>query len=146
MTQTAEPARSDSADAAAAAPSRGRNIALWVLQVVLAAVYLFAGGMKLIDDPMQIAEFQKMGLGVVGMHVLGVLEIAAGVGLLLPGVAGFAATCLVALMVGAVISTALMMGATPLVAIPAVVLLLVAVVAWARRRRTAAFVRLALGR
>ena len=142
MTQTAESTRS----APPARPSRGVNIAVWVLQVLVALLFFFAGSQKLIDDPMQIAQFQAMGLGVVGMHVIGVLEIAAGLGLLLPGIAGFAATCLVALMVGATVISVAMMGLVPLVAIPCVVLVLVALIAWVRRARTAAFLRFAFGR
>ncbi len=49
---------------------------------------------------------------------------------------------LVALMIGAVLSTLLVLGAS-MVAMPAAVLVLVAVIAWGRRRTTADLIALA---
>lgn len=123
---------------------RGAQAALWVMQVLAAAMFVFTGLGKIGAEPAQVAGFEAMGLGVKGMYVIGTLELAGAVGLLLPGACGFAALCLVALMVGAVIATVATMGLVPLVAVPAVTLVLVAVIAWGRRRRTTAFVRLLL--
>lgn len=131
---------------AAAGPSRAVHIVVWVLQVLAAAMFVYAGLVKVGADPMQVQAFEGMGLGVTGMYVVGVLEVAGGIGLLLPGVAGFAATCLVALMIGATILSIGMMGLVPLIAAPVITLIVVAVIAWVRRRGTAAFVRAMLGR
>jgi uncharacterized membrane protein YphA (DoxX/SURF4 family) len=125
---------------------RAGNVGLWVLQVLGAAIFLFAGYSKLKGDPQQVEGFEAIGLGVTGMYVIGVLEIAGAVGLLLPGVAGFAGLCLVALMVGATIATIGMMGFAPLVAIPVVTLIIAAVIAWGRRRTVPRFVNTLLGR
>jgi uncharacterized membrane protein len=137
----------------APAPTRARgqlsgklNVTAWVLQVLGAALFIYAGLAKLSGDPMQVEGFQAMGLGIAGMYIIGVLEIAGGVGLLLPGVSGFAATCLVGLMVGATIVTIGLMGLVPLIAAPVVTLILVAVIAWLRRRNTVAFLRFVFGR
>jgi uncharacterized membrane protein YphA (DoxX/SURF4 family) len=126
------------------AAGQRRQVTLWALQVLAAVIFVFAGLQKIAGDPAQAAGFEAMGLGVGGMYVIGALELAGAVGLLLPGACGFAASCLVALMVGAVIVTVATMGAVPLVAVPVVTLAVVSVVAWGRRRRTAAFVRLLL--
>lgn len=127
-------------EASPAARPTARRWALVVLQVLLAALYLFSGLGKVSLDPANVAGFAMMGIGPAGVVALGVVELAAVVGLLIPRLAGLAATCCVALMVGAVTMTAATMGGA-LIALPAVVLVLVAVVAWARRRETAALVR-----
>ncbi|HTK64418.1 MAG TPA: DoxX family protein [Pseudonocardia sp.] len=130
----------------AAGRGRAGHIGLWILQVLGAAIFIFAGYSKLKGDAQQIEGFEAMGLGVAGMYIVGVLEIAGAVGLLLPGVAGFAGICLVALMVGATIATIGMMGFGPLVAVPVVTLILAAVIAWGRRRTVPRFVNALLGR
>lgn len=125
---------------------RAGNIGLWVLQVLGAAIFIFAGYQKLKGDAQQVEGFEAMGLGVAGMYIIGVLEIAGAVGLLLPGVAGFAGLCLVALMIGATIATVGMMGFGPLVAVPVVTLIVAAVIAWGRRRTVPRFLSAVLGR
>ena len=138
--------RTRTAGAPTSGPSRTVNIVVWVLQVLAAAMFVYAGVAKIFADPMQIQGFEAMGLGVTGMYVVGVLEVAGGLGLLLPGVAGFAASCLVALMIGATVLSLGLMGFVPLIAVPVLTLVVVAVIAWVRRRGTVAFVRFVLGR
>jgi uncharacterized membrane protein YphA (DoxX/SURF4 family) len=123
--------------------SRGANIGLWILQVLLAVVYAFSAFGKLSADPQNVAGFQAMGLGNVGMYIIGSLELAGAIAMFIPALTGLAATCFVALMIGAVIST-VAVGGGVLVAIPATVLVLVAILAWGRRdstRRLLAYVR-----
>jgi len=119
---------------------RAANVALWVLQALLAATYVFAALPKLTANPQAVAGFQAMGLGTTGMYIIGALELAGAIALLIPRLCGLAGTCFVALMVGAVIATVLTSG-PGLAVFPAVVLVLVAVVAWNRRQRTADLVR-----
>ncbi|MGQ0483242.1 MAG: DoxX family protein [Pseudonocardia sp.] len=113
--------------------SRAANITLWALQVLAAAVFVFAGLPKVMADPMQVAGFAQMGLGNLGMYIVGALELAGAVALLIPRLVGLAALCFVALMIGAIVTVLLTMGLTPLVAIPAAVEVLVAAIAWGRR-------------
>jgi hypothetical protein len=128
----------------AAAPSldrsRSARWALGVLQVLLAAVYLFSAAGKISLDPTVTAGFAMMGIGATGIVSLGVIELAAAIGLLVPRIAGLAAAGCVVLMTGAVIITAVTMGGA-MILLPAVVLVLVAVVAYVRRHETAALVR-----
>lgn len=128
----------------AAAPRRTAHVALWVLQVLLAGVYLFSAVGKLSADPVQVAGFSLMGLGVTGMYLVGTAELLGGVALLIPRLAGLSALALVALMIGAVTATAIVVGGV-LVAVPAVVGVLVAIVAWGRRRSTVELVALVRG-
>ena len=109
------------------------RIALWVLQGVLASVFLFAAWGKVTLDPMTVAGFDAMGLGATGAVVIGVLESLGALGLLVPRMAGLASAALVALMIGATVLSAVFLGFGPLLLIPGVTLLLVAVVAVARR-------------
>ena len=110
-------------------------VGLWTLQVILAAVYALAAFGKLTADAQNVALFEAIGLGTTGMYVVGALELAGAIAMFVPRLTGLAATCFVALMIGAVIST-LAIGAGAMVAIPATVGVLAAVVAWGRRAGT----------
>jgi uncharacterized membrane protein YphA (DoxX/SURF4 family) len=121
---------------------RAGNVALWVLQVLTAGVFVMAAVSKLTADPQAVAGFTMMGLGVTGMYAVGVLEVLGAVALLIPVLCGLAATCLVALMIGAVTVTLMFFGTGPILVVPAAVLAVVSVLAWARRRRTVELVRL----
>ena len=133
----------------AAAPrrtrSRAANVGLWTLQVLLSAVYAFSAFGKLSADAQNVAGFQTMGLGNTGMYIIGALELAGAIAMFIPRLTGLAATCFVALMIGAVTAT-LAVGGGVLAAIPATVLVLVAVVAWGRRDSTRRLVRDVTGR
>jgi uncharacterized membrane protein YphA (DoxX/SURF4 family) len=122
------------------AQRRWGNVALWGLQVVVAGVFVMAAIPKLTADPQAVAGFSELGLGTAGMYVIGVLEIAGAIGLLIPPLVGLAGLALTALMVGAVIST--LLTSAELVAIPAAVLVLTGIIAWGRRRRTAELIAL----
>ena len=115
---------------------RAGHIALWVLQVLLAAVYVMSAAGKLFADPVHVAGFGMMGLGSAGMYLVGIAELLGAIGLLVPRIAGAAALALVALMVGAVVLTLVFLGPA-MVGVPAAVLVAVAAVAWGRRRSTA---------
>lgn len=119
---------------------RAANVALWVLQVLTAAMFVMGAVAKLTSEPQSVAGFNEMGLGDGGRYVIGVLELAGAVALLIPILCGLAGVAFVALMVGAVTLTAIY--DADMVAVPAVVLVLVAVIAWARRDRTARLVTL----
>jgi hypothetical protein len=133
-----------SATTASAAPTttrpRSARWALGVLQVLLAALYLFSAFGKISLDPTVVEGFAMMGIGPGLTVTIGVIELAAAIGLLIPRLSGLAATGCVVLMTGAVISTLATLGGA-MVLVPAVVLVCVAVVAWVRRHETVALVR-----
>jgi hypothetical protein len=114
---------------------RAANVGLWTLQVLLAAVYAFSAAGKLTAEAQNVAGFEAMGLGTTGMYIIGALELAGAIAMFVPRLTGLAATCFVALMTGAVIAT-LAIGGGALVAIPATVGVVAAVVAWGRRDST----------
>jgi hypothetical protein len=107
------------------------NVVLWIVQGLLAALFLFAGGMKLIVP----IEALTMPVPLPGgfLRFIGAAEVLGGVGLILPGLVRIhreltplAAAGLVVIMIGATVVTAL--GGT---LAPALVPLLVGVLsAW----------------
>jgi putative oxidoreductase len=111
-------------------PGRGVNIALWILQVLLAAAFLMAGASKLAGNEMMVGQFETIGLGQWFRYVTGGLEIAAAILLLIPGKAGFGALLLMPIMLGAAAAHLVVFKNSP--AVPLVLLGLAAVVAWGR--------------
>src|SRR5690242_14489050 len=82
--------------------SRAAGVGLWTLQVLLAAVYAFSAFGQLTAEAQNVAGFEAMGLGAAGMYIIGTLELAAAIAMFVPALTGLAATCFVALMIGAV--------------------------------------------
>ena len=84
------------------------NVLLWILQVLLAALFLFAGVMKLIMSPEQMAG--PVALPVGFLRFIGVCEVLGALGLVLPwllrikpGLTPLAAAGLVIIMIGATV-------------------------------------------
>ncbi|MER7679260.1 DoxX family protein [Streptomyces sp. NPDC096934] len=121
---------------------RGRRIALGALQIVLGLFYVFASALpKLVAHPSAAEAFDKLGWGSTGMYVIGTLELAGGVALLTPLLSSVAAVALSALMVGAfIVNVTVVHG--PYVATPLVLILPLALIAWARRSHTTELLRL----
>jgi len=114
------------------------NIALWIVQGLLAAVFLFAGGIKLV---LPIEEMTKqMPMPGLFLRFIALCEVLGALGLILPGLlrirpglAPLAAAGLVTIMIGATMLT-LMTGDVAMALIPLVVGLLAAFVAYGRWR------------
>jgi hypothetical protein len=98
----------------------------------------------MLGNPIAAPPFDLVGLGTPGMIVVGWLEFAGAVALLVPLLCGLASVCQIPLMVGATVLTAVQ--DPELIAIPAMTLVLVCVVAWFRRYDTATLVRKVRGR
>ena len=119
------------------------NIALWIIQVLLALLFLFAGGTKLV---MSIEAMRALGppnqilLPGLLIRFIGVCEVLGALGLILPGLfrikpglTPLAAAGLVIIMIGAVVTTLLSGDVTPAL-FPLVVGILAALVAYGRWR------------
>jgi uncharacterized membrane protein YphA (DoxX/SURF4 family) len=124
--------------------ARGRRarIALRTLQVVLALFYVIASALpKLIAHPSAAEGFDRMGWGSAGMYTIGLLELAGGIALLIPVLQSVAAAALSALMVGAfVVQLTCFDGENA--ATPLILIIPLALIAWARRRHNADLLRL----
>ena len=110
---------------------RASLVALWVAQVALALMFLMAGGSKLAGAPAMVTLFDALGAGRWFRYVTGVIEVLSGLALLIPTGAVFGALLLIPTMIGAIIVNLFVVPASPVA--PIVLLLLAAVVAWARR-------------
>ena len=112
--------------------------ALWIVQGLLALLFLFAGGMKLVLPLEELTA--QMPLPGPFVRFIGVAEVLGGIGLILPGLlrirqglTPLAAGGLVIIMIGATVVT-LMGGSVAMALIPLVVGLLSAFVAYGRWR------------
>lgn len=117
------------------------NILLWIIQILLALLFLFAGGTKLVlpaEVLMSMGSPNQVVLPVWFIKFIGLCEVLGGLGLIVPGIlrkqehlTSLAALGLTILMIGAVVVTTMgdgfKMAITPLV-----VGLLCAFVAYAR--------------
>jgi uncharacterized membrane protein YphA (DoxX/SURF4 family) len=112
---------------------------LWVLQVLLGLLFVFAGVMKFV---MPVEEMTKQMPSMPGafLHFIGVAEVLGGFGLVLPGLlkiatglTPLAAAGLIVIMIGATVITA-QTASVGQAMVPAVVGILLAVVLYGRWR------------
>ena len=108
-----------------------RLIALWILSGLLALVFLGSGGAKLAGAAAMVEMFDKLGRGQWFRYFTGLLEVAGGIGLLIPRYAFYAAGLLAVVMVGAIIAHLTVLGTSP--ATPVVLLVLSGAIAWLRK-------------
>jgi uncharacterized membrane protein YphA (DoxX/SURF4 family) len=119
------------------------NIVLWIIQVLLALLFLFSGGMKLVISPEVL---QSMGspnqivLPGLFLRFIGVCEVLGGLGLILPGLlrirpglTPLAAAGLLIIMIGATVLSFAADGMAAAI-IPFVTGILAAFVAYGRWR------------
>lgn len=117
--------------------SRGRAVAVWVVSGLMTALYLFAGGTKLVGMPMHIEHFAHWGYPDWFRLFVGIWEVVFGTLLLVPSLAFYAAGALSLGMIGAVY-TEVFRGDPPRALFPLVLLgiLIVLVRARAAQRLT----------
>jgi uncharacterized membrane protein YphA (DoxX/SURF4 family) len=119
------------------------NVALWIIQVLLTLLFLFAGGTKLvlpIDLLTSMGSPNQVHLPALLIRFIGVCEVLGALGLLLPrllrvkpGLTPLAAGGLVIIMIGATVLTIAGDGIGPAL-VPLVVGLLAAFLAYGRWR------------
>jgi putative oxidoreductase len=114
--------------------NRGIDVGLWILQIAGAAMFFMAGIPKLIGDEQMAQVFETIGLGQWFRYATGLIEIVSAILLLTPGLAGLGAIILVPTMIGAILTHLFIIGGSP--AIPAGLLIAMAIVAWGRRKET----------
>jgi len=108
--------------------SKAASIALWLLQAGAAAMFLMAGASKLLGAAAMVQMFDAVGIGQWFRYLTGGIEVVAGLSLLVPSLAFFAALVLAVTMAGAVATHLFIIGGSPVAA--AVLLTVTAVVAW----------------
>ena len=124
--------------AIAAADHSTRRKVLWGAQILLAAFLLIASGLpKLVGQADAVETFTQIGWGQWFRYLVGALEIAGAIGLLIPKLSGVAALALIGLLLGAAGTNAFVLGGAPI--IEAVLLVISALVVWGRWPRVKAF-------
>ncbi len=116
------------------------DVALWIIQVLLALVFVMAGVMKLTQPKEKIAAQMAWAndFSQNNIRLIGLVEVLGAIGLILPSLTRIlpvltplAALGLVATMVGAIL-THLRRKETPAIAVNVVLLVLAAVVVYGR--------------
>lgn len=124
----------------AARPRRSTlSIVLWVIQVLLALLFIWAGGFKLVAPLEKLAG--PVPLPGLFIRFIGVAELLGGIGLILPGLlrirpglTPLAAAGLVIIMIGAVVITLAGGSGVGMAVFPAVTGVLAGFVAYGRWR------------
>ncbi len=113
--------------------ARGKDIALRVLQVILALFFVIASAVpKLIAHSSAADSFEEIGFGTWFMYAIGILELCGGVALVIPLLSGLSAVALIALMVGAFITQLTVFDGEYAVT-PLLLIIPLAIIAWGRR-------------
>ncbi|MBX3297938.1 MAG: DoxX family protein [Acidobacteria bacterium] len=116
------------------------NIILWILQILLALLFAFAGISKFMMSPEEMAAGQPFAIPTWFIYFIGVCETLGAIGLVVPWLTGIkphltpmAAYCLMVIMIGAVFLTAA--GNALLAAIPLTVGILCFIVGRTRSKQ-----------
>lgn len=85
-------------------PSRSLFITVWVFRALIAALFLYAGFMKLSSQPMMVQEFDTVGLGQWFRYFTGALEVLGAIAVLVPSVSVLGAILLLLVDIGAFVA------------------------------------------
>ena len=114
--------------------------ALWTIQILLALLFLFAGGAKFVMPAEEMTKGMPAWLSISFLHFIGVCEVLGAIGLILPGLlhikpglTPLAASGLTIIVIGATVVT-VMGGMFATALLPLVATLLAAFVAYGRWR------------
>lgn len=117
------------------------NLALWILQILLAAVFVRAGAGKLMSAPHMVALFDEIGSGHWLRYVTGSLEISGALLLVHPRTTFVGASILSCVMLGALATHVLVLHCS--VQLPLFLLAVSMFIAWGRRDQLAPTFRVA---
>jgi putative oxidoreductase len=119
-------------------PGKALNIALWVVQGLLAFAFVGAASGKLLGKPEMVALYDVIGIGQWFRYVTGLVELTGAVLILVPKTRVIGAGLLAGTMLGAIATHVFVLHSAPTA--PAVLLALVAFVLWGRRAELARLV------
>jgi putative oxidoreductase len=106
----------------------------WILQIVVAVMFLGAGGAKLAGAAPMVQMYDIIGIGQWFRYVTGIIEVGSALMLLVPSLAGFGAVLLACTMVGAIIAHFTVLHSAPTG--PVVLLCLSGAIVWLNRARS----------
>jgi putative oxidoreductase len=111
--------------------TRLKIVLMWVLQVLCGALFVLNGVAKF-AAPSWARNFERWGYPPGAYMVVGIVEAAAGLALLVPRLSMYAALTLMVVMAGAA-ATHLRFGEMRRLSTPLVYLVLLGIIAWLRR-------------
>lgn len=114
-------------------PGKKMNIALWTVQILLGLFLIIAAAPKLFGQHDAVESFETIGWGVWFRYFTGLVELAGGIGLLVPRLTGPAAVGLSITMVCASLTQAFLLGAPALMFFPLILGAVFVWIAWQRR-------------
>jgi putative oxidoreductase len=82
--------------------ARFKTIGFWVLKLLLAGLFLWAGGAKLAGVPAMVEVFEQVGFGQWFRYVTGALEVGGAALLLWPPTVFYGALLLALVSIGAI--------------------------------------------
>jgi DoxX-like family len=128
-------------DVPAGGRRRAVTVAMWTAQIFFGAFLLFASALpKFAGQQDAIETFARIGWGDWLRYLTGTVEAAGAVGLVIPRLAGAAATALIGLMIGAALTQILVI--EPAWALlPATMGVIFALIGWERRNETKALLQ-----
>jgi putative oxidoreductase len=112
-------------------PGKALNIALWVVQILLALAFVGAASGKLLGNPEMVGLYEVIGIGQWFRFVTGLLELTGAILIVIPRTKFFGAALLGMIMIGAVLTHLFILHSAPTA--PAVLFLFAGIVAWGRR-------------
>jgi putative oxidoreductase len=112
-------------------PGKAANIALWVVQILLALAFIGAASGKLRGNPDMVGLYEVIGIGQWFRYVTGLFELTGAILIVIPRTKFFGAALLGMVMVGAVLTHLFVLHSAPTA--PAVLFFLAGIVAWGRR-------------
>ena len=123
-------------DVVAAPPVRRSKLlttAIWIVRVLLFAVFLLQGLDKFGSRPLWIQIFEQIGWGQWFRYFTGIVETAGAVAMLVPALTPVAVLLLGSAMVGALLTHVLVVGIGPATVTVAILLGLILVIGWSWR-------------
>lgn len=119
---------------ATATPSPVAHRGLWVLQILLGLFLVVASAApKFWGEAYAVQIFTEIGAGDWFRYFIGAVELAGGIGLMVPRLAGPAAAGLMALMIGAAYTQVVVLDEPVMAVTPVIIFVLAAVIARGRR-------------
>jgi putative oxidoreductase len=123
---------------------RLKNIFAWIIAILLAIFFLYAGIVKLAGARAMVQEFVQIGIGQWFRYFTGLLEVSGAAGLLIPKFRRWAALQIAAVMLGATAINLALLHLPALARVTAVLMALALLVAWLSWRQPARVSRASL--
>ena len=83
---------------------KGKAVIIWILTALLSLIYVLAGFPKLMGSALLADRFLDLGYDYQFMKVIGLIEVACGILLLVPRVAFYSTIVLIIVMIGAAVT------------------------------------------